>query len=316
MRLRGRTLAEFQNPTALLDPAALSKLGPLELIAARVVEGFLSGKHRSPFKGSSIEFAEHRLYTPGDEVRLLDWRVLGRSDRYYIKQYEKETNLQAMLVLDASGSMGFGASTSATRGGSVSKLRYAQMACACLARMMLHQGDAVGLSVIDTKVRHHVPPRSNPSHLRVLLEAMSRCVPGGETSLAKVLNDLAKRIKRRGMVMLCTDAFDEVEPLLNALRLLRTRGHEVLLFHVLAPEELSFSFTRWARFECLEVAGMRIELDPASVRGRYLERVKIFLDQLRQGCGEIGCDYLPLTTDKPLGDALSYYLARRAARMK
>ncbi len=298
-----------QVSTDLLDPAALSRIGPLELIATRVVEGFLSGRHRSPYKGASVEFAEHRLYTPGDEVRLLDWRVLGRSDRYYIKQFEKETNLQALLVLDASGSMGFGQSTP-------TKLRYAQMASACLARMMLHQGDAVGLSVIDAKVRSYIPPRSNPGHLRVLLESLGRTQPGGETSLAKILRDLARRIKRRGLIILCTDAFDEVESLLNALHHLRIRGHEILLFHTLAPEELSFSFSRWSRFECLETAGRALDLDPVSIRGRYLEQMKKFLDRLRSGCGEIGCDYVPLTTDRPLGDTLAYYLARRAARMK
>ena len=302
-------MAEAIEYRELLDPVALSKLGQLEVIATRIVEGFLTGKHRSPYKGCSVEFAEHRAYSPGDEVRLLDWRAYARSDRYYIKQFEEETNLQALLVLDASGSMGFGSST-------VTKLRYAQMACACLARLMLNQQDAVGLAVLDTRVRSYIPARSRASHFRVLLEGLGKTKPGGETSLAAQLHDLAKRIRRRGLIMLFSDCFDDVEALLNALHHLRTRGHELLLFHTVAPEELSFSFTRWSRFECLETVGLRVDLDPLSVRSKYLERLQVFLDQLKKGCGEVECDYVPLTTDSPLGDALGYYLARRAARMK
>jgi len=302
-------VAEAIDCSDLLDPEALDKLGRLEVIATRIVEGFVTGKHRSPYKGCSVEFAEHRAYSPGDEIRLLDWRVYARSDRYYVKQFEEETNLQALMVLDASGSMGFGSST-------VTKLRYAQMACACLARLMLHQQDAAGLAVLDTRVRRYIPARSRPSHFRVLLEGLGDTRPVGETSLAGNLHDLAKRIRRRGLIMLFSDCFDDVEALLNALHHLRARGHELLLFHVLAPEEASFSFTRWSRFECLEVAGQRIDLDPLAVRGKYLERFQVFLDRLKAGCGEVECDYVALTTDQPLGDALGYYLARRAARMR
>jgi uncharacterized protein (DUF58 family) len=302
-------MAQLTTPMDLLDPAALSKLGALEVIAPRVVEGFLSGRHRSPYKGSSVEFAEHRLYSPGDELRMLDWRVLARSERHYIKQFEEESNLQATLVLDASGSMSFGQST-------VSKLRYAQIACACLARMMLHQRDAVGLAVADTRLREHIPPRSRPGHLRVLLDAMQRANPRGETSLSVTIDELARRLKRRGLVVLCTDAFDDVEILLKALHHLRARGQELMLLHIMAPEELSFHFTRWSRFESLETTGQRVELDPAGIRAAYLERVQIFLDRLQSGCGEIECDYMPLTTDQALGDTLAFYLARRTARMK
>jgi uncharacterized protein (DUF58 family) len=292
----------------LLDPDALSSLGRLELIATRIVEGFVSGKHRSPFKGGCVEFAEHRSYSPGDEIRLLDWRVFGRSDRYYIKQFEEETNLQVQLVLDASGSMGFGLST-------VSKFRYAQMASACLTRLLLHQRDAVGLTILDTKLREYIPPRSKATHFHVILEALARTQTGGETSLAGVLHELAARIRRRGMLVVCSDCFDDVEALLHALHHLRSRGHEVLLFHIMAPEELSFSFKRWTHFVCLE-GGPRIDLDPPTIRKRYLERVEAFLDRLGRGCGEIECEYVPLTTERPIGEALSHYLGRRAARMK
>ncbi len=293
----------------LVDPAALAKLSQLELIATRVVEGFISGKHRSPYKGCSVEFVEHRAYSPGDEVRLLDWRAFAKSDRYYVKQFEEETNLQALLVIDASGSMGFGMTT-------VTKLRYAQMAGACLARLMLHQQDAVGMAVVDTSLRRYIPPRSVPTHFRVLIGELGRVRPRGETSLGTVLHDLATRIKRRGMIIICSDCFDEVDALLNAMHHLRARGHEILLFHTMAPEELSFSFSRWSRFECLETVTRRLDLDPALIRKQYLTRVRAFLERLRRGCGEAECDYVPLTTDRPLGDTLAYYLGRRAARMK
>jgi uncharacterized protein (DUF58 family) len=293
----------------LLNPEAMSRLGQLELIATRVVEGFLSGKHRSPFKGSSVEFSEHRHYSPGDEPRMLDWRVLARSDRYYIKQYEEETNLQATIVLDASGSMAFAGST-------ISKFRYAQMAAACLARMMLDQRDAVGLTVIDDSLRTFVPPRSRANHFRVLMQALGDAVPRGQTALGARLHDLALRLKRRGMVIICSDCFDDLGPLLNALHHLRVRGHETILFHTMAPEELSFTFSDWSRFECLEVDGHRLDLEPARIRKEYLARVEEFLKRLRLGCGEIGCDYMPLETSRPLADALAYYLGRRKLLMR
>jgi len=293
----------------LLDPAAVAKLGRLELIATRIVEGLVAGRHRSPYRGCSVEFAEHRGYSPGDELRTIDWRVLARSDRYYVKQFEEQTNLQAMLVVDASGSMGFGAKA-------VPKLRYAQMAAACLARMMLHQSDAVGLALLGSELKAYVPPRSKASHLRAILDVLGAATAGGDGSLAGHLHDLAKRMKRRGMFMVFSDCFEDVEVLLQALHHLRARGHETLLFHIMAPEELTFDLGKWSTFEDLEIPSMRVELDPASVRKMYLEEVRVFLDRLRAGCGEVRCDYVPLTTDQPLADALAYYLARRAARMK
>jgi len=293
----------------LLDPQAFLKIAPLEMVATRIVEGFISGHHRSPYKGGCVEFAEHRPYSAGDEIRMLDWRAFARSDRYYIKRYEEETNLQAVLVLDASGSMAFSDST-------VSKLRYAQIACACLARLMLEQRDAVGLAVVDTQLRTFIPPRSNPGHLAVLIDTLSKVRPGGETALCRSWHGLGKRIKRRGLIILASDCFDDVETLVRGLRYLHTRGHELLLLHTMAPEELSFSFNKWSRFECLERSGEWLDLDPPAVRRQYLERVGAFLERLKLGCGEVRCDYMPVSTERPLGDSLAYYLARRAARMK
>ena len=302
-------MTQFAEHADLLDPAAMGKIAPLEMVATSVVEGLLSGRHRSASKGGCIEFAEHRPYSPGDEIRLLDWRVLARSDRYYVKQFEEETNLRAVLVVDASGSMGFG-------GGTMTKLRYAQVLSACLARLMLRQQDAVGLAIVDANLRRYVPPRSNPSHFGVLLDELGRLRAGGETSLADVLQELAKRIKRRGLIVICSDCFDDVEPLVTALHCLRARGHDMLLFHIMAPEELSFSFTKWSLFECLEVPGQRINLDPASIRKRYLQGVQGFLTELKAGCGRSRCDYAPATTDWAVGEMLGHYLGRRMSRAK
>jgi len=300
---RINSIADFVNPDDL------AQTENLELLSKQIVDGFLSGRHRSKRKGGSAEFAEHRPYCPGDEVRLLDWRVFGKSDRYCIKQFEEETSLQAILVIDASGSMGFGL-------GTMSKYEYSQRAALCLARLVLQQRDAAGLAIIGGGVRCFVPPRSQPRHVEVLMENLRSASPAGLTTLAADLAELTPRIKRRGLIILFSDCFDSVNQLAHSLRLLRSRRHEVLLFHVMAPEELSFSFRQWTRFESLEDAGQMIDLDPVEIRGEYLARLKGFLDQVRHACGETSCDYVPLSTDKPLGQALADYLRRRVAAQK
>jgi uncharacterized protein (DUF58 family) len=292
--------------TDFVSAADLSKAKNVELLSRHIVDGFFWGRHRSKLKGGCAEFAEHRPYCPGDEIRLLDWRVYGKSDRYCIKQFEEETSLQVFFVVDASGSMDF-------RLGSPSKFDYGRAACLCLARLVLLQGDAAGLAVLGGGIRSFVPPRTHPRHLEVILDALRQTKPSGQTTLADDLGELTKRIKRRGLIVLFSDCFDNVSHIAHALRLLRSRRHEVLLFHILAPEEVSFSFSRWSRFECLEIDGRRIELDPDTARDGYLSRLKTFLEQLRAGCGESRCDYLPLTTDQPLGESLAQYLRRRAA---
>src|SRR5262245_53930908 len=215
------------------DPTSLAKYGRLTMIARQIVEGFLTGVHRSPYKAFSVEFAEHRQYFPGDEIRHIDWRVYGKTDRYYIKEFEEETNLKAYLLVDASGSMGY-------RGQGPSKFEYAQYVGASLAYLMLHQLDAVGLMVHDTKVRQLLQPRASSKHLMHLIHTLDQARPGGETSLAPLWHELAGQIKRRGMVVILSDCFDEVGPLLHALRRFRHGRHEVLLFHILAPEEIEF----------------------------------------------------------------------------
>ncbi|QDT50733.1 VWA domain containing CoxE-like protein [Symmachiella dynata] len=297
------------NGIELLDSEALGKVGNLELLSTNVVDGVLSGLHRSTLKGGCFEFAEHRAYSAGDEIRLIDWRVYAKSDRYYIKQFEEETNLQAVMVVDASGSMQYGHST-------VSKLDYARMACACLSRLMLRQRDAVGIALIDQKMRQYIPPRAHAHHLQAILDALRRNEAGGMTSLAGNLQEVARRIKRRGLIVIFSDCFGELEPLKKAIHHLRLRGHEVLIFHVLAPEERTFPFDRFSQFECFEEDGLRIDLDPPSVRKAYLERMRVYLEDLQESCARLACDYVPLSTADNLGDTLAYYLNRRAARIK
>ena len=293
----------------VLDPSDLARLGGLELLASRVVDGLLSGRHRSQMKGGSAEFTEHRGYVPGDEIRLIDWKVFGKSDRYFIKQYIEQTCLQVIVVLDGSGSMGFGMTN-------LTKFQYARALAACLTRLVLRQSDSAGLAVLGTTLRNYVPPRANPNHFQAILQLLSEARPTGETSLAHNLTELARRIKRRGLIVLLSDCFDELDPLRQALGFLRARGHEVILLHTMAREELTFDFGGWSRFDCMEVDGTHLDLDPGLVRKDYLESVQTFLAGLKRICGETGCDYHPLPTDEPMGEALAWYLQRRSARLK
>jgi uncharacterized protein (DUF58 family) len=308
--------------TRLLDPDALAKVHRLELIARGVVEGFVSGRHRSPYKGFSVEFAEHRPYTPGDDTHDLDWRVLAKSDRYYIKQFIEETNLRATILLDASGSMKYAGKAAATRGGvprlagkpgqsPMSKFEYAQFMAATLAHLMIHQQDAVGLVTFDTKVRTYVPPRSRVSHLRAILETLAGTEAGEETAVAPIFHDIADRARRRGLIIILSDLFDDVEAVLSSLHHFRYKKHEVVVFHIMAEEELSFPFEQWGVFRDLEIASSRVQLDPRAIRAEYLEQVRRFVRRLEAGCGQMGVDYVPVVTNRPFDVVLAQYLASR-----
>jgi uncharacterized protein (DUF58 family) len=297
------------NPAIQFDPSSLAKYGRLAMVARQVVEGFLTGVHKSPYKGFSVEFAEHRQYYPGDEIRHIDWRAYGKTDRYYIKEYEEETNLRAHLVVDASGSMAY-------RGAGPSKFEYAQYIAASLSYLMLHQLDAVGLVLHDTKVRQLLQPRANSKHLLHLLHTLERTAPGGETSLAPIWHDLAGQFKRRGLVIILSDCFDQIGPLMRALRHLRHKQHEVLLFHVLAPEEIEFPFKKWTQFRNLEVAGHKLLVDPQQLRKDYLRNFQDFCRQLREQAGQMQVDYHLLRTDQPVDRALGLYLTNRQQSRK
>jgi uncharacterized protein (DUF58 family) len=310
----GQEQADYMR---LLDPQALAKIHRLELIARGVVEGFVAGRHRSPYKGFSVEFAEHRQYAPGDDIRMLDWRVLGRSDRYYVKQFIEETNLRATVLVDASASMRYTGQRAATREGKrLSKFEYAQLVAASLSHLMIHQQDAVGLVTFDTEVRRYIPPRSRVSHLRAILAELHETKPGGETALAPVLHDIAERIRRRGLVVIVSDALDDVEEILNALHHFRYRKHEVILLHVLADEEVTFPFDRFGRFRDLEGPSTQVQLDPRAIRAQYLREVGKFLHRLETGCGSMSVDYVPLSTRRDFDVALSHYLAHRRSHTK
>src|SRR5947209_5663775 len=261
-------------PKSLFDPTSLARYGRLSLIARNVVEGFLSGAHKSPYKGFSVEFAEHRQYYPGDEIRHIDWRVYGKTDRYYIKEHEEETNLHAHLLVDASGSMGY-------RGSTISKFQYAQYLAASLAYLMLHQRDAVGLAIHDHQLRTMLPPRSTSKQLMQILHTLEKTTPGGETNLAPLWDRLAGQLRARGMLLIFSDCFDQVNQLIHALRHLRHRRHEILLFHILAPEEIEFPFTKRTQFRHLEAADQFRLVDPSAVRSDYLKNFETFCHTLR-----------------------------------
>lgn len=291
---------------------SLGRLSRLELIARGVVEGVITGRHQSPFKGSSAEFAEHRQYVAGDDLRDLDWRVYGKSDRYYIKQYEEETNLRATVLLDASGSMAYvGDQAAQIDGQRLSKFDYARHLAASLTYLLINQQDAVGLVTFDTKIRSYLPPRSNARHMRTLISSLEDLKTGGETELAGVFDEIAERIHRRGLVLIISDLFGESESLVRSLHHFRHRRHEVVLLHVMAEEELTFPFDKWSDFRDLELDGRHVELDPTTVRAEYLDRVRAHLRRIELACGQMKVDYVPMNTRVPFDVAVSGYLATR-----
>jgi uncharacterized protein (DUF58 family) len=295
------------RPAEFLRPEELSRLSNLQLLARQVVEGFCSGLHRSPHKGFSVEFKQHRPYVHGDEIRRLDWRVFGRSDRFYIREYEEETNLRATLLLDASGSMGYGAPDRP-------KLHYAARLAACLATLMLQQQDSVGLVTFDTRMRRYVPPRGQTRHLQVLIDALEECRTGGETELGRVFHELVPRIHRRGLLIILSDCFGDVTALMNALAHLRHAHHEILIFQIWDRDELEFPFRQWTRFDCLELESRRHLVDPNHLRQSYLENLERFRGELKQGCHRHRIDLVPMVTDQPYADALAHYLSMRGSR--
>ncbi len=292
-----------------LDPQTLAKLQGLELRARSIVEGYVSGVHRSPYHGFSIEFAEHREYSPGDDLRYVDWKVFGKSDKFYLKQYEEETNLVVYLVLDTSESMRYKSDDAA-----LSKLEYAQCIAASLAYLVLQQQDSVGLVTFDSEVRSLVRPSSNPSHLKQLLHVMETSEPHRKTRTGPIFHDLAERLKRRGLVVILSDLFDDVGTMLAGLKHFRHRRHDIVMFHVLDPAELDFPFKQTTLFKGLEQLP-DVLTDPRSLRQAYLEEFGKFLNSVRKGCRDQRADYLQLRTDQSLDVALSSYVAARMARM-
>jgi uncharacterized protein (DUF58 family) len=298
----------MDDPRKYLDPLTLAKVRGLELQARLVIEGYLSGTHKSPYHGFSVEFAQHREYVSGDDIRHVDWKVYGRSDRFYLKQYEEETNLVCWLLLDISESMQY-------RSGPMSKYDYACLVAAALSYLILHQQDSVGLVTFDDQVRKYLRPSSQPSHLKQIVKIMNLGAARQKTRLAPIFHDLADRIARRGFIVILSDLFDEVPDLLAGLRHLRHKRHEVVVFHILDGAELDFPFQEATLFRGLE-QHPELLTDPRSLRLSYLEEVNAFVKGLQRGCRAQNIDYVQLRTDTSLDVALTSYLAQRLTRTK
>lgn len=286
-----------------LKPEVIAKLKRIDLKARLVVEGFLTGLHKSPFKGFSVEFAEYRSYLPGDELKRVDWKVYAKTDRFYIREYEEETNLKAYLLLDCSGSMAYASA-------GVSKLEYASCLAAALSYLLLKQKDSVGLVTFAHRLENYIPPRSTPAHLRVLLHTIDRLRPAGTTNVAQTFHMLAERIKRRGLIVVLSDLLDDREQVVNALRHFRHRKHEVIVFQILDPNERHFLFKGPAVFRDLETQRELI-LDPRAVRREYQSSFAQFFDEFRRRCGESMIDFHSVTSDTPFDRALLAYLEKR-----
>ncbi|MDY0165412.1 MAG: DUF58 domain-containing protein [Thermoguttaceae bacterium] len=291
-----------------LDPKVLSRLSGLALRARLVVEGYVSGVHRSPFHGFSVEFAEHREYAPGDDLRYLDWKIFGRTDKYYLKQFEEETNLACHLLVDTSESM-----TYQSQAAAMSKLDYACCAAASLAYLILHQQDSVGLVTADRGIRTLVRPSTNPSHIEQLITVMENAVPAPKTSLGPIFHELAGRCDKRGIVIVLSDLFDNVDAMVKGLKHLRHRRHEVVLMHVLDPAELDFPFEQTTLFRGLEREQEAI-VEPRALRRAYLEEFDAYIRRLKHACRAHRMDYVQLRTDQSLEVVLSSYLASRGRR--
>ena len=286
-----------------LHPEAIQRISRLDLRARHIVEGFLSGEHRSPYFGQSIEFVQHREYTAGDDLRRVDWKVWAKQDKYYVKQYEEETNLRATLVVDVSAGMQYGS-------GPLNKYEYASTVAVSLAYLLLRQQDAVGCVAFDEKVRRTVPIRSRINHLQSIITALDASAPRDKTDIAKVLQTVAQDTPRRGLITIISDLFVDRPGLLRGLRMLRQRGHDVMVFHIMDDDELDFNFTGATRFEGLEGAD-HLNCNPRALREGYLEAMNAFLDEVRRGCSQNGCDYALIRTSQPLDAALAAYLSSR-----
>ncbi|PIS27477.1 MAG: DUF58 domain-containing protein [Candidatus Marinimicrobia bacterium CG08_land_8_20_14_0_20_45_22] len=296
-------MAELIGKRQFLDPKTISRLDNMSLRARLVVEGFIIGLHKSPYHGFSVEFAEHRPYMPGDEIKRIDWKLYGKTDRYYIKQYEEETNLKSYILLDKSGSMGY-------RSGEISKLTFGSYLAAALAYLMLKQQDAVSLTLFDSVVRNYLPPLAKKSHLNLVLGALEDTTPGDETAIAPLLHELAEKIRKRGLIILISDLMDDPEAVIHALKHFRHKRHEVILFHILDPQEIAFDFKRQSRFVDLETNEFLVT-EPWHIRRAYQQSIGKFVEQYKIRCRENNIDYVLMTTEKPLDLALTEYLNKR-----
>jgi len=287
----------------LLDPGIIARLSNLDLNARQAMLGTVTGMHKSAARGSSVEFAEYRKYVPGDDIKNIDWRVYARSDKYFIKEFEADTNLRCHLVVDTSASMAFEAANG-------SKFNFAARLAAHIAYLLIQQGDAVGLTTFKEKVALDIPARRSPMHLNLILKSLADVQPVGKTELVKTIHDLAEKISSRALVIIVSDFFTEVEPLLDCFQHMRFRKHDLALFHLLDDKELSFDFDRPIRFQDME-SSFSMVTDPSVIKSNYLDAVEHYLNAMKRGCREHGVDYQRLSTDVDFEQVPTSFLLER-----
>ncbi len=308
-------MSETKN---LLDPTAIQRAEALGLHARYVVEGYMAGEHKSPFRGFSVEFTQHREYVPGDDIRHLDWKVLGRTDRYYLKQYEQETNYVAHILLDGSESMKYGSGVKGQSSGTrkevapagITKFDYGKVMAACLAYLILNQRDATAIGLFDTAMKQYLPRTGNLASLHNIMTTLASFQPSRKTGIGGVLHNVAGQIHRKGLVILISDLFDDEQTILDGIQHLRFGGNEVIVFHTMDPYELEFPFQGIVEFDGLEQIP-KIMTRPREVRKSYMREVQNFQDRLREGCERNSTHYVLVNTAHPLHEMLSGYLAFR-----
>ena len=287
-----------------LSPAVLAKIDNMSLRAKLVVEGYLVGRHKSPYHGFSVEFAEHRSYGQGDEIRHIDWKLYGKTDRYYIKRFEEETNLRSYILLDTSKSMSF-------KSKSISKLKYGTSLAAGLTHLMTNQKDAVGLILFDKIIKKYIPPRTSSAHKNIIFNSLSKCRAGDDTNIRSILDVMAERIKKRGLVILISDLLDDPVNVIKGLNHFRHNKQEVIVFHLMDRQEFNFNFNERTRFKDMET-GELITTDPWHIRSSYQQQINSFKDKYKKECGNQKVDYIPIFTDQKFDVALSEYIRKRS----
>lgn len=302
-----------ETGTFTSSPEILTRIAALKIHATRLVEGLLSGQHKSPHKGSSVEFAEYKDYTPGDDIRHIDWKVVGKTDKYHVKQFEQSTNLKCNILLDASGSMAYESPIKDSI--AMDKADYARTLVAALSYLLLKQYDAVGLITFNDRVSDHIPPRSKPSHFQPILYSVGQTQFSGETRIKHTVEELIEGLPRRGMLIMVSDLLSRDDDVLKTLKLISSKGLEVILFHILHPDEVLFPFDGDIVFESLE-DDPPIGLDPVEIRQQYQDLIQDMIQHYRHHCPSLGIDYQFTQTDTPLDQVLRYYLLKRRSLFK
>ena len=286
-----------------LNPAVLSSIDNMALRAKLVVEGYLVGKHKSPYHGFSVEFAEHRTYGQGDEIKHIDWKLYGKTDRHYVKRFEEETNLRSYILLDTSKSMSF-------KSKNISKLKYGESLTAALTHLMINQKDAVGLILFDNAIREYISPKTSKSHKNVIFNSLSKCKAGKNTNIKLILDSMAERIKKSGLVILISDLLDDPKNVMKGLNHFRHNKQEVIVFHLLDKQEFNFTFNERTKFSDMET-GETITTDPWHIQSSYQDKIKLFINKFKRECGNQKIDYVPIYTDQNFDLALSEYIRKR-----